>query len=277
MFQPRDFKSRMKAAEFPHPHQYFISWNRSNIATVPPTGTTKQKTHHKLRPKSSPSKTLDWRKLWAFQGCWHHASRQGCLHSCTTAEASRHPLQTLPRQAGRQQGAAGMQTKHQQNRKESSARLRKVPTRRSREEGTAAALWACVSGKRMQDMTAWAKSNRLVFPLEPTPSCHCVAVAPLKELSCTPSEGSGSPNHTPANNPQKCRPPSLSVGMWLCHEGGNTGCLGEHQQLQPMRDSDSGMELGGPRSQSLWDMDGMIWTHRTNKTVKGFETEWNRS
>lgn len=58
-----------------------------------------------------------------------------------------------PRQAG-SEGQQGGKTRHQQDTKESSARLRKVPTRRSREEGTAAALWTGISGKRMQDVTA---------------------------------------------------------------------------------------------------------------------------
>lgn len=52
-----------------------------------------------------------------------HAPRQ--RHQDTRSR----PFPAVPRQAGRQRGAAGMQTKHQQNRKESSARLTKVPTR----------------------------------------------------------------------------------------------------------------------------------------------------
>lgn len=49
---------------------------------------------------------------------------------------------------------------------------------------------------------------------------------------------------------------------WTACKGRNTGCLGGHQQLQPIRNSDSEMVRGKPCSQSPWDMDGMIWTHR---------------
>lgn len=60
-------------------------------------------------------------------------------------------------------------------------------------------------------------------------------------------------------------------------KGRNTGYLGDQQQLQPIRNSDSEMVLGGPCSQSLWDMDGMIWTHteqaKQQKVLKQNETD----
>lgn len=118
---------------------------------------------------------------------------------CIHAPWQRHqdtPSRPFPgRQAGRQQGAAGMQTEHQQNRKEFSAREKCQQEEAEKKEQQQ--LYGHVFLER--ECKIWLREPKARGSCSHW-SQHLPVTAwlqvPEGAQSCTPPEGSGSPNHT---------------------------------------------------------------------------------